>query len=325
MRARRLRRSLVALAGAAALWVATPPHAVRAAPFRGAGDAPRGDAQARETALERARATALQTALESLSRPLRPGADREILDAAAAWTRAYRVLSWHDDGATLTVEVEVEIDVPRLLKRATVPDATPVALPRLGAVQVTRGCTAVGVQPEDVKAQLLATGVLAARGDGEAVGFSVACRALGPVSHTLLVGSQVEVRVSRPGGRALAVSADAFAGDPAQAALAALQEAVSIWSRRPTARPGEVPMRLVVPTRAAWVRRFRSAMARAVVGVERVDLHGVDADGSIALRAVGQLDARTLAGRIRTLQVPGVSVRIAEVRDDGILEIELGP
>lgn len=311
-------RSILAIA----LWAAAPQIAV-AAPFNGRGQAPRTEADARTQALGRARQAALEEALRAIPEPAEPGAVEAVLGASSAWTRAYRVLAWHDDGATLDVEVEVEIDLPRLRKRL-LPSGSPTVGPRLGAVKLAAGCGSMGIGEADVRAQLLSTGLVSDGGQGSAVAFSVACKGLGPVSHTLLEGAEVQVQAAPSGQRATTIQTFGFAGDPSAAALSALQQAVTAWSRRPQARGGQIRIHVAVPARAAAVRRLQAAVARSVVGVRRVDLWGVAGDGGIQLVAVGPISAADLARQIRTLQAPGLSVRIAEVRNDRTIDIELG-
>lgn len=297
---------------------------VAAAPFRGVGHAPLDEAaDPRPIAIGRAREAALRAAIESIAVEVDETTRAHVHDQLAAWTGAYRVLSQRDDGATVTIELEVEIDTQRLRKHIS-PSAADKGQGRgfvLGKIDV-RGCGRKEVRKGELAAQLGAEGVLSAGGSN--VTLRVTCSSLGAIRHTHLQGARVRI-LARSRGRTIATaSADGFDADGARARAAALHDALArVAGELATRRRGEVDVIVRRPHPAARVRRLQRSLRRSVVGVREVALAGVEPDGSVRLRVLGSLDARGLAAALEGLSPPGFSLTITEVEDDHAIAIEL--
>ncbi|MEZ4382816.1 MAG: hypothetical protein R3A79_15890 [Nannocystaceae bacterium] len=291
-----------------------------AAPYVGEGVAPIAEGGdrigPRREALKKARTAALEAALAELG-GVDPQGRSRILATAAAWTSAYRILRQSDDGATATVEVEVEIDLPRLeklLAGAAAPTGGPPP-PRLGEVQIS-GCgdevDEVGVR-ELMVARGLATAESSSAGT---LRVSLTCEDLGEVHQARAHGAKVSLSTQIDGAPANTSDALAFAEDASAAALEALRSALAGLSdalRRE--RDTAIALEIAAPWPAARIRRLERAIRSSVVGVRSVGVGGITPGGAVILRVDGgdALAAQDLAARVQALQVPGAPLRIVEV------------
>lgn len=308
---------------ALALGTFTAPASALAAPFAGEGTAAipeGGDRQAsRRQALERARRAALEAAIAEIAAQggvVDPAARTRVLAGASAWTSAYRILRQGDDGATATIQVEVELDLPRLEKlldpaaSAPAPSAGP-PLPVLGEVQA-EGC------PDEVVGHvgehLIARGLVAGAGAGSRLDVRLRCEPLGWVAQAQVHGARVVVQAGVAGGEALRGEAIGFAGDPTAAAGEGLRRAlVDVGEAYHRGADPAVAITLELPWPAARVRRVEKAIRDSIVGVRSVALAGVAADGAVVLRIDGSLGVEALAQRLRALSIPGAPLRILSV------------
>ncbi len=292
-----------------------------AAPYVGAGQAaiPEGGDRVgpRRDALIKARKAALEAALAEL-RGVDPAGRKRVLDSASAWTSAYRVLKQSDDGATATVEVEVEIDLPRI-EKLLVGVGAPVggvAPPRLGEV---RG-EACGDELATGARQLMAARDLASlEGEASAVmNVRLRCEALGEVYQARAHGSRVTISTQVGAEPPIQSTALAFAEDPQAAELEALRRALAELSE--IVRKGRdtaISLEIAAPWPAARIRRLERAIGSSIVGVRSVSLGGITPQGAVILRIDGgsTLVAQDLAMRMEALRIPGAPLRILEVRD----------
>ncbi|MBZ5711315.1 hypothetical protein [Nannocystis pusilla] len=302
-----------------------------AAPFGGTGHAPiseKVDAlKARGQALERARRAALEAALEQVG-PADAVQRKKILDEAAVWTRAYRVLQQGDDGATASAVVSVDIDTGRLSKALAVP-AAPAAKegPALVAAR-GEGCAegaAESLAQRWIKAGLLRDGRGGTISAAAARTLELRCRELGAVSYPRGVVVEAAV-VLRGEGRDGTASATAvgFAADPAAAAAAALESASNQVSANMSVQTGGgLRLRLTTPWPAARVRRVERAIAESVIGAQAVRVAAIGGDGSVILRIDGPLSAAELQERLGSVQVPGATLVALEVEAPDVVHARL--
>jgi hypothetical protein len=303
-----------------------------AAPFPGTGHAPVSDKvdglKARGQALERARRAALEAALEQVG-ITDPAQRKKILDEAAVWTRAYRVLRQGDDGATATAEVSVEIDTARLAKAVTQagPAGTAREPPALVAVR-DEGCpqgTAEALAQRWIRGGLLRDGRGGTISAGAARTLELRCRELGPVAYPRGVVGEVALALRGGASReALTATAVGFGAD----AAAALAEAVEGASRQVSSSmsqqtPAGLRLRLDAPWPAARVRRLERAIAESVIGAQAVRLAAVGGDGSVTLEIAGPLSAAELQERLAAVQVPGATLVALEVEGPDVVHARL--
>lgn len=305
---------LVALLGSV---FATRAHA---APYTGSGQAAiaeGGDRIApRREALKRARKAALGAALAELQ-GVDPGDRTRVLASSVAWTSAYRILKQSDDGATATVEVEVEIDLPRIEKllRGAEESADGVKLPRLGELRGD-GCGDEVVA--GVREQLLARGLVSVAQEAPTIlNLRLRCEALGEVYQARAHGVRVTLEAEQSGAVPFKSTALAFAEDTSAAEFEALRRAlVGLAKALHRSRDASISLEIAAPWPAAWVRRVQHVLGSSVVGVRSVSLGGITAAGAVILRVEGGegLVAEDLARRVGTLQIPDVPLRILEVK-----------
>lgn len=300
-----------------------------AAPFRATGHASLGDESAsdpRGLALQRARQAALEAALEGLEGAVDARARERVLGRAQAWTGAYRVLSQQDDGATVTVELEVEIDVGRLRKEVVQrrADAGPARPLVFGSVASARGCDRRHLRSVDLADYLVRLGGLGPGRKGTRVRLELVCTQLGSVANTHLVGASVSMRAHGPDKVLAAATAHGFGRDTDEATDAAIHEAAPRLAERLAAqRLGELTVHVRSPWPAADLRLLERMLSRSVVGVRRVELVGMDAEGGATLLVRGSLDALELTVALQRLSSPGFSVNIVGVSGDDTITISL--
>ncbi len=290
-----------------------------AAPYTGSGQAAiaeGGDRIApRREALQRARKAALGAALAELE-GVDPGDRTRVLASSAAWTSAYRILKQSDDGATATVEVEVEIDLPRIEKllRGAGEPVDGVKLPRFGELRGD-GCGDEVIA--GVREQLLARGLVSIAAEAPTVlNLRLRCEALGEVYQARAHGARVTLEAEISGAVPFKSTALAFAEDTSAAEFEALRRAlVGLSEALHRGRDVSISLEIAAPWPAARVRRVQRALGSSVVGVRSVSVGGITAAGAVILRVEGGegLGAEELAQRVATLRIPGVPLRILEV------------
>ena len=266
---------------------------------------------ARKRALRRARTAALSAALESLEGPIDRTARREVLKSGQGWTGAYRVLSEtvtrSGDGDVVKIELEVDVDLARLAKRVA-PRSAATVVPKFkfGTVREAPGCDSTLAQR--LQSELEAVGALGGE-DSTPVVFGAMCRDFGVVPHTFTSVGRVEI-VGRVGREAVARGQATALGASSEGALAmALQEAIEeAASQLQQHRRGYVRIKVVTPLPSARIRRLERALRESVIGVRRVELSGLDRDGSVLLDVEGNLTPEALGRKLEALRLPGFSV-----------------
>lgn len=313
----------------ALLAICAAPASVAAAPYVARGEAELGQGKAaspvaaRRAALLRARRSALETALAEVSAPVDQDARKAVFGALEAWTGAYRVLSESTRGGLVAVEVEVEIDAHRLAKRVARRQARPTTPMFVrGDVEIEGECGHAPAQY--VVEELAAMGALARGGAGDTLDLRVRCRPLGLVRHTFVHAARVELEaVSSDVPVARAIS-HGFARDDLGAVSGALQRAIGDLAPKLGAhRHGELVVRVRSPLPSARIRRLERAMRESVLGVEDVQVGGLEPDGSVVLRVAGELRSDTLARELEALSLPGFSLTIARIDGPDALTIRL--
>lgn len=280
-------------------------------------------AAARRQAMLRARHKALEIALSEVSGPIDENARKSVLSAVEAWTGAYRILSESSKGDVTKVEVEVEVDTLRLAKRVGVRPAkarVPMFVP--GTVEIEGECG--HAVDKHVVAELAAVGAVARSGAGDALDLRLQCRPLGVVRHTFVHAARVKLEAMANGGRVAEVTAHGFARDDSGAVSAAIQRAVGDMAPELGAhRRGELIVRVQSPLPAARIRRLERAISDSVLGVDRVELAGLEADGAVLLRVSGNLRSDALARKLEGLSLPGFSLTISNIDGPDALTIAL--
>ncbi len=260
---------------------------------------------------------------------------------AAAWTAAYRVLQQTDDGATVRVVVEVEVNVPRLAKAVataeggTQPAAAPPAAkqPVLAGIDGEEGCAPT------IKSQLtnalLTSGTLGSSGGGPPVRIELRCRVLGRVPYAGLHGAEGvaiirEADGGESGGKSSVLAAHDAAGFARgdEAALAALTRELAAGVTRALATHHGDKLTVVLEPggTSSQVRRLERLLRQSVVGVKAVGLSGVAADGAaqISVTAPG-VTVEQLAARVDGLKLPSGLVHVVTMEPPGVLRIHLQP
>lgn len=307
------------------------PSFVHAQPFRAKGDAradadPKVDsspAALRSRALERARRSALEAALGELGK-IDKATRKSVLAKPAAWTGSYRVIDEQASGDAVSLEIEVEIDLERLRKRATgAPPSSSGNTPRytIGEVSLGAGCDPDATVRARVEDELTVGGAVGK--SGTRLDVDVTCTALGAVPHTFEHGARAVV-VGKAMGRAVAQArTDGFARSPEDAIVAAVADAaLEVAGTLARQSSGRVQVRVVGVRPAIKLRRFERALAQSVAGVTRVELAKVDARSAV-LTVHGPSDATALAAAISTLTMPNATPTVAAVEGPDVLAVEL--
>jgi hypothetical protein len=303
------------------------PRAAAAQGYRGAGSsAPepkdKTPGAVRQRALSQARRAALELALAELGKVGKPER-KSVLAASDAWTGAYRVLSERNEGASVSIEVEVEIDLARLRKKiAGAPASSAKPLFTLDAVELADACGSDRDRRARVEDELVVGHAVEA--GGAPLRVSVACTALGPVPHTFVFAARAVVEASSEGRVVARAAVDSFGGDVDAAMLAAIAEASqSVAASAALHRRGVVAVRVAGARPAARLRRFERALVQSVMGVAKVELARVDANGNVVLSVHGPSDAPSLAQALGSLSAPGVKTQVLAVEGPDALSIEL--
>lgn len=328
-RALRVTRGVLFVGLVAAGWLAGPTVAA-ADPYVARGSSPSASgSQARAKATTAARKAALELALDDLaeSAPVDEGARRAVLAQAEVWTGAYRVLSQADAEGTLSIELEVEIDLPRLRKRVLPTDASQSVTGLEWSRFEARGCDGVDVDAlrlRLVAAGLVREGTATPSATGRKLALSVTCSLEGAVPHTFLTTGRVRVDAAIDGKPRARVSAFGFASSPISAIADALDRATEELAHElDLPARGGVQLLVRSTTSAAALRELERRLREAVVGVNRVDFDGLEPDGNLRLHVFGAFDASTLASRLDGLAVPGARVVSPRAEGEGTVRLRL--
>jgi hypothetical protein len=327
------------LRGAIAVAVASPAPCVEAAPVRGSGSAKASEtkspslAQTRARALRRARRAALEAALRQVGGPSDPAARKAVLEAADAWTGAYRILSENGDGQDVAIEVEVEIDLVRLHKRVAKREGGGERPGwALGAIGSSEGCGDAAALSELVSAELSAHGSVALPGaepakpsktKAPALDVAVDCQALGAVEHTMLDAARVRVVATADGRTVAEASVPAFAPSPAEAVAAGVRGALAdVADALGSQGGGRVRLRVQSPMPAVRIRRLETAMRNSVLGVDEVEVGAIE-KGVVELHVRGELSAKALSRALGQLSLPGFTLTVVRVEPPDVVTIRL--
>ncbi len=271
----------------------------------------------------------MERALDELaeSAPVDAAARRAVLAQAEVWTGAYRVLSQDDVDGTLSIELEVEIDLPRLRKRVLPADATQVVTALEWSRFEARGCD--GVDVDSLRVRLVAAGLVrdgsaTSSAGGRKLAIAVTCNLEGAVPHTFLTTGRVRVDAAIEGKPRARVSAFGFASSPISAMADALDRATDELERElDLPARGGVQVLVRSTTSASALRELERRLREAVVGVNRVDFDGLEPDGTLRLHVFGAFDAATLASRLDGLVVPGARVVGPRAEGEGTVRLRL--
>lgn len=307
----RIRPLVLALALLGALGGLTGDASAAVAPFEGVGQAPATESKGpppRRQALLRAREAALLEALGNVDVAVDAGARTAVVGQYEAWTGAYRIVEEKNDGATITVKLEVEIDLARLRKRVAKRDASSSKVGfALGPVSGKGACS--GLDRTRVEGTLAGFGLLSDAPGAEGLELAVDCKKLGPVPFTHLVSARVEAVARGTRGELARVVVPGFSLDETSAADLALEDALNRIAERLVPRAqGGVELRVEQPWPAARVRQLERSMKQAVLGVEGVELVGLGPDGSVRLHVRGNVDPEGLAAGLRRVELPGFTL-----------------
>lgn len=299
------------------------PDLALAAPYTGVGHAPADQKDARAAALLRARRAALRAALDQVIGSTAKLPDEAKGKRGSAWTSAYRVLSQTQDGATITIEVEVEIDTGRLINRYRPKQQAPIAGFYAEEVVALNGCDE-SVRPQLTQA-LLDRGAIGTRTDGTPIRIEIQCQDLGEVSFLQQYGSRIQVIVRDRNDSALAAGAGVgFAEDMAAAVSNASAQAAIDITRKLEGQAGDgVLVYLSDAWPAARVRRLERALQTSLVGARSVALRGLSGAGAAIVRVVGPFDAEALAKQLPAIQVPGGQLRVEAIDSPRSLRVRI--
>ncbi len=310
---------------AATLLVMLAAPSVHAAPVEGKGtatiDDKSGISGARKRALGDARRAALDAALGGIAGPVDKAAKKAVRKRSEAWTGAYRILEQRDDGKTMTVRVEVDIDTVRLAKRVAPAKAKVTASQyKLGKVDVAPECAPVDATW--VGEELVALGAVDDKGSVD-VDVDVTCRARGAVRYTHMDAATVKIVARSKAGVVTTRELTGFGADATAAAQSGVQLSVEKVGRELQARrQGHITVRIEDPLPAANVRRLEQAMLNSVAGVDDVVLSAIE-PAVVVLSVDATMNAKQLGRQLEALRLPGFSVTIASLTNPDVLTIRL--
>ncbi len=259
--------------------------------------------KSRRGALIEARTVALTTALDQIDGPVDPAARKAVLAQVEAWTGAYRILSEKEEGGRLEVEVEVEIDLPRLQKRVAPKDARRPRGFQWGGLDASRACGKVNAAA--VETSLEGYGVVSKQGPEGNLTVKMSCQGLGPVPFTHDHAARVEVVASADGSELAARRIDGYGADPEAALRSAAEEALGELATdlAEHTRVGvELRVRYVGP--ASRIRLLERTLEDAVLGVRGVSVSGLRPDG-VVLTVDTDEDAAKLMSALQKARFPG--------------------
>ncbi|EDM78257.1 hypothetical protein PPSIR1_08731 [Plesiocystis pacifica SIR-1] len=306
MRARAVGRPLVI--GLVGLVSLAAPTRAQAAPVEASASVPHEPGAtdgARDAAVDEARKLALEQALTTIREQVRvdEAAVAGILEHAQAWTAGYRILEVETAGQELRVRVEVEIDLPRLRKRVAVRSET-VGGFRWGGASI-EGCADVG--EAQLSDPLRAYGIVA-DASPSSLTLELRCADQGQVSHTRVRAVSVTIAAKTEGDSSFEIAVDGrgFSNLAAEAQAAALDQAIAeLADALAVEARGELELRVEQPWPAPRLRVLEGRLREAVIGVDRVELAGIAADGTAILRIAGGVELEGLGRQLQGLSFPG--------------------
>ena len=312
------------------------PALADAAPVIGVGEAkgsewkkPPAATVVRKRALRRARTKAIANALDGLS-GVDKAARKEVMGSHSSWTSAYRIVRETRTGDAIRIEIEVDVDLPRLAKRVSSSGAASSgARPRfaLGSVKPSASgdCGDPQVLQQRVAEELAAVGAVATPPEpGTAtVDLLVSCDRLGAVRYTHMHSARVEITATTDAHAVATISRDAFGEDDDAAVEAGLTQALfSVGARLAEHQRGRVTVQVQATGPGDRVRRLERAIRDSVMGVRDVEVSGLS-PGTIALSLTTDLTVETLAKRLSALRLPDFSVAILATEEPDVVTIAL--
>lgn len=287
-----------------------------------AGEQAKGPGAAmQDRAILAARRAALVIALDEAPTASQQADQRaQILARYELWTSSYRVLSVQPTPSGMQVEVEVEIDVPRLQKQLSAKKDDEQAVFAWGRAHVPEACSAPEMQEAQIQAALTELGVI--RGDAkETLSMQLSCEALGEVSFTRFVAAKVQARV-RFGEREETLSRSGFATDPVRAQAIAYSELFNAIVDRLAADSAlELRIRVLEPWPAQRLRHLERVLRESIPGVQSAVLLGVSGQGDAVLSVKGRLGANELAESLSQVQFPGFDIEELRVQSKRSMSI----
>ena len=259
---------------------------------------------ARERAIGEARNAALEQALARLDVTVNEAAIAQVRERADAWTGGYRVLDVRELDDRVEVTIEAEIDIPRLRKRVAARSGPSRGQGLAWGELELEGCA--GVDPDRVGEPLRAYGIVA-DGGHSTLSLTLRCRDRGAVSHTHVRAAVVEIVARIEGGVELETRVDSwgFAAQLEAATQIALDRALGeLADELAVEARGELELRVEQPWPAQRLSVLESSLREAVLGVDRVELAGITADGAAILRIGGSVDAEALGRALQGLSFP---------------------
>lgn len=269
-----------------------------------------------------ARRAALVIALDSLGPKAEgePAARSAILSRYQLWTSSYRVLEVRPTAEGMQVQVEVEIDLPRLQKQLSLKKDDGQAVYAWGRAHVQEQCHAPEMQASAIKDAMQELGVL--RDDAQAtLSMQITCASLGPVSFTRFVAAKVEARV-KFGDREAILSRSGFAVDPVRAQASAYSELFNAVVDRLAADSAlELRIRVQEPWPAARLRHLERVLRDSIPGVQSALLLAVNGQGDAILSVKSRLGAKALGESLSQVQFPGFEIEELRVQSKRSLSI----
>lgn len=284
----------------------------------------------RKRALRRARTTAIAAALEGLD-GIDKTARKEVMGSHSAWTSAYRIVEETRSGDAIRIEIEVDVDLPRLARRVSASGATTTTgtKPRfvLGTVKASASgnCGDPQVLQQRVAEELTAVGAVTTEAEPTTapVDLLVTCERLGAVRYTHMHAARVEITAATDAHAVAAVTRESFGEDDDAAVEAGLSQALfSVGARLAEHQRGRITIEIEASGPGDRVRRLERAIRDSVMGVRDVEVSGLKA-GTITLGLTTDLTVDTLAKRLSALSLPDFSVTILATEEPDVVTIRL--
>ncbi len=149
-----MRLSRLSFLAVAAVSLLTP-STLLAAPIEAVGEAVVGEKDARSTALKRAREAAMQVALEQIENAVDETAAKQVMSKVELWTSSYRILERTEVDGQLRLQVEFQIDLPRLAKRLATQGAPLRRGYQVKAVELGESCPEQLGEPSELAEALI--------------------------------------------------------------------------------------------------------------------------------------------------------------------------
>ncbi|GEM_PF-5996798 len=295
--------------------IALPSHAE---PFVGHGESSAVQ-HARDEALRKAKIDSLRAAIDGLVVALDAAEVTAVLASHELWTGAYRIVDEGRIEGRSSIQIEVEVDLPRLTKRVAKSKPRPRTRGyRLGKV-VLEGCASNVI--DAVLAPLRLHEIFVEAPASDPLHFKVRCEALGRASFTSTEVARVAVTI---GGALKGSSVGAgLATSAEQAQRIAGERAGADLAQKLTMRlAADVVVRIEEPWPASRIRRIEGALREAVMGVREAELVAIEPSGTLRIDVLGDtLDAATLTRELKLLSFP--DFQLDDIRIDSPYEITI--